>query len=207
MSAGDIPTGAGESSDRRRRKLGFVAAPLIVFAMLAMAFAYSLTTGDPSKLPSALIGKPVPKTDFPALEGLQVGGSPVPGFSSADLVRDTGEVTIVNFWASWCLPCVQEHPFLIELAQRTGAPIYGVNYKDQASAARRFIGRYGNPYAKVGVDGSGRNAIDWGVYGMPETFVVDGKGRIAYKHVGPISAESLERQMIPEIEKARAASK
>ena len=92
------------------------------------------------------------------------------------------------------------------LGERTGVAIYGVNYKDQPSAARRFIGRYGNPYAKVGTDSSGRGAIEWGVYGMPETFILDGQGRIAYKHVGPITEQSLNSEVIPAIEKARAAS-
>lgn len=189
---------------RPRRRLGWVIAPLVVFALLAAAFAFSLSQGDPSKLPSALIGKPVPETAFSALDGLISKGAPVDGFTSEELGK--GEVTVVNFWASWCIPCVQEHPQLIALNERTGVAIYGVNYKDQPAAARRFIGRYGNPYQKVGVDPTGRGAIEWGVYGMPETFVVDGTGRIAYKHVGPISAESLVREMIPAIEKARAAA-
>lgn len=188
---------------RRSRKLGFVFAPLIVFSLLAVAFAYSLSTGDPSKLPSALIGKPAPATEFAALENLAQDGSPVPGFTTDDLKRGDGKVTVVNFWASWCIPCVQEHPLLIELKRRTDVALYGVNYKDQPSAARRFIGRYGNPYDRVGTDPSGRGAIEWGVYGMPETFILDAEGRIAYKHVGPISVQSLEQIVIPEIEKAR----
>lgn len=192
------------SGTPRRRNFGWVIAPLIVFALLAAAFAYSLSTGDPSKLPSALIGKQAPTTEFSALDGLNEKGLPVPGFASSEL--SDGKVRVINFWASWCVPCVQEHPLLIALQQRTGVPIYGVNYKDQASAAKRFIGRYGNPYAKVGVDPSGRGAIEWGVYGMPETFIVDGKGRIAYKHVGPISPKSLVQDVIPAIEKARSAS-
>ncbi|MCH9808178.1 MAG: DsbE family thiol:disulfide interchange protein [Alphaproteobacteria bacterium] len=187
-----------------RRNFGWVVAPLIVFLMLAAAFGYSLSTGDPSKLPSALIGKPVPQTQFAALEGLKTKGTQIPGFASTELAD--GQVRVINFWASWCVPCVQEHPLLIALQQRTGVPIFGVNYKDQPSAAKRFIGRYGNPYARVGIDPSGRNAIEWGVYGMPETFIVDGKGRIAYKHVGPISERSLLQDVIPAVEKARAAS-
>ncbi len=145
-------------------------------------FAFALTSGDPRKLPSALIGRPVPATDFAALEGLVENGRPVPGFTSADLAR--GKVTVVNFWASWCTECIEEHPLLKDLASRTGVEVFGVNYKDQTAAARRYLGRYGNPYAAVGVDGTGRNAIEWGVYGMPETFVVDGAGKIAFKHVG-----------------------
>lgn len=192
-----------KSDADKPRRSGWIVLPLAMFFGLAIMFAFALFTGDPSKLPSALIGRPAPKVDFAPLEGLKVAGQSVPGFTAADLSK--GDVTIVNFWASWCVPCVQEHPMLIELAMRTGVPIYGVNYKDEADNARRFIGRYGNPYKAVGVDPLGRGAIEWGVYGMPETFVVDGKGRIAYKHIGPISLGSLEERVIPAIEKAREA--
>jgi cytochrome c biogenesis protein CcmG/thiol:disulfide interchange protein DsbE len=178
--------------------------PVIVFAGLALMFGYALQTGDPSKLPSALIGKPVPQFELAGLEGLVEGGQPVPGLSSGDLAR--AEVAVVNFWASWCAPCVQEHPLLIELKRRTGVGLYGINYKDQTAAARRFLGRYGNPFKAVGVDGDGRAAIEWGVYGMPETFVVNREGRIVYKHVGPISPEALEQKLVPAIDAARRAA-
>src|SRR5690606_19180578 len=137
-------------------------------------------------------------------EGLNKDGRPVPGFTSANL--GGGEVRVVNFWASWCVPCVTEHPMLVELVARTGVPLYGVNYKDQADSARRFLGRYGNPFTAVGVDPLGRGAIDWGVYGMPETFVIAADGSIAYKHVGPITEASLREQLIPAIEKARKSA-
>jgi cytochrome c biogenesis protein CcmG/thiol:disulfide interchange protein DsbE len=185
-----------------RRRVGALVWPLLVFVLLAAIFAFALRSGDPSKLPSALIGKPVPNVALAAVEGLGDGTRPIGGFTSADLAG--GQVSVVNFWASWCVPCVQEHPLLVALKERTGVRLYGVNYKDQAAAARRFLGRYGNPFAAVGVDGDGRAAIEWGVYGMPETFVVDGKGRIAYKHVGPISAETLETKIIPAIRAAQA---
>jgi cytochrome c biogenesis protein CcmG, thiol:disulfide interchange protein DsbE len=175
--------------------------PLAIFMALAGVFAIALSLGDPSKLPSALIGKPAPATSLQALEGLtDAAGRPVAGFASADLAR--GQVSVVNFWASWCLPCVAEHPVLVALKERTGVPIYGVNYKDQPAAARRFLGRYGNPYVAVGVDGNGRTAIEWGVYGMPETFIVNREGRIAYKHIGPITAEALEGKIVPAIRAA-----
>jgi cytochrome c biogenesis protein CcmG/thiol:disulfide interchange protein DsbE len=176
--------------------------PLLVFGALALLFAFALRTGDPSKLPSALIGKRVPDIGFAALAGLNDGTRPVAGFAAAELAA--GTVSVVNFWASWCAPCVQEHPLLSALKERTGAPIFGVNYKDQTSAARRFLGRYGNPFAAVGVDADGRGAIEWGVYGMPETFVVNGKGEIVYKHVGPITADSLEKKLLPAIRAAQA---
>jgi len=188
-----------ETGPRRRR---WAMAPFLIFVAIAGLFAFALTSGDPSKLPSALIGRPVPQTEFPPLEGLLDNGQPVAGFSAADLAK--GQVSVVNFWASWCVPCIEEHPLLITLRERTGVALYGVNYKDQAEAGRRFLGRYGNPFTAVGTDRAGRNAIEWGVYGMPETFVINGRGEIAYKHVGPISKESLEKQLLPAIAAAQA---
>jgi cytochrome c biogenesis protein CcmG/thiol:disulfide interchange protein DsbE len=187
----------------KARGLGWVAAPLLIFASVAVLFAFALTSGDPRKLPSALIGRPAPEVVLAPLEGLVDAGRPVPGFSTADLAN--GEVTVVNFWASWCRECIEEHPLLEELKTRGRVAVFGVNYKDQTSAARRYLGRYGNPYAAVGVDSTGRGAIEWGVYGMPETFIVNGQGEIAHKHVGPISRESLEKELLPAIDKARAA--
>jgi cytochrome c biogenesis protein CcmG/thiol:disulfide interchange protein DsbE len=192
---------ATEASPRRSRVLVW---PLVIFGVLALLFAFALRSGDPSRLPSALLGKPAPAVDLPALEGLSGGGGAVGGFASADLAN--GQVSVVNFWASWCGPCVQEHPFLEALKERTGVRLYGINYKDQTAAARRFLGRYGNPFAAVGVDGDGRAAIEWGVYGMPETFVVNGKGEIVFKHVGAVTAASLNEKLIPAIEAARKAA-
>ena len=176
--------------------------PLAIFVGLAALFAAALRSGDPSRLPSALIGKHVPEVGFAALAGLSDGNRVIDGFSAADLAA--GGVSVINFWASWCVPCVQEHPVLTALKQRSGVKLFGVNYKDQTSAARRFLGRYGNPFTAVGVDADGRGAIEWGVYGMPETFVVNGKGEIVYKHVGPITAESLEGKLMPAIKAAQA---
>lgn len=177
-------------------------APVIIFAAVVAMFSMALKTGDPSKLPSTLIGKPVPPGQFPPLEGLRKLEKPVPGFNDKDLAR--GKVTVVNFWASWCVACVAEHPFLEELAKKGNVPIYGVDYKDQVTAARRYLGRMGNPYARVGTDRSGRNAIDWGVYGMPESYIVNGKGKIIYKHIGPIGEGDIENKFLPIIKKARA---
>ncbi len=198
------PTAGSTKTDQPRRGFGWVIAPALIFAGIAALFAFALTSGDPSKLPSALIGKPVPQTEFPALEGLQNAGTPAPGFTSADLGH--GKVSVVNFWASWCGPCVEEQPLLIELQSRSGVDLYGVNYKDQTTSARRFPRplRQSVQGRRHGCQ-NGRGAIEWGVYGMPETFVVNGEGKIAYKHVGPISKESLERKLIPAIEAAKAA--
>jgi cytochrome c biogenesis protein CcmG/thiol:disulfide interchange protein DsbE len=182
----------------------WVFVPLAIFLAVAIMFQFALKSGDPSKLPSALIGKPVPAVDFPALEGLVGSSGAVPGFKSADL--GSGGVTVLNFWASWCAPCVEEHPLLVELAKEPGLKLVGVNYKDEAENARRFLGRYGNPFAALGVDPKGRGAIEWGVYGMPETFVVDGQGRIAYKHVGPLSARSIVEKILPAVRAAATAT-
>lgn len=183
-----------------KRRFSRLTVPLAIFAALAALFAFALSGGDPSKLPSALLGKPVPQVAFAAVEGLTDGTTPVRGFTAADLAD--GKPSVVNFWASWCGPCVQEHPLLVALSVKTGVRIMGVNYKDQPAAARRFLGRYGNPYVAVGADANGRGAIEWGVYGMPETFVIDGKGTIVFKHVGPITPETLEKKIIPAVKAA-----
>lgn len=185
------------------RRWGLALAPVLIFAALAAMFAFSLQKGDHSKLPSALIGRPAPALVLAPLDGLVEAGLPVAGIMPADLT--SGRPTVVNFWASWCLPCVEEHPLLMRLKQQAGVTIVGVNHKDQVANARRFLARYGNPFARVGTDGNGRAAIEWGVYGMPETFVVDGRGIVVFKHVGPISPETLERQLIPAIERAKSA--
>lgn len=180
-----------------RRSSMVIALPVAIFTVVAALFAYALTNSDPSKLPSALLGKPAPSIELPALTGITVLG-----LKADDLKR--GEVTVVNFFASWCVPCVQEHPNLTALKKLSGVRLVGVNHKDPDPGGLRFLQRYGNPYDVVGVDANGRASIEWGVYGMPETFVVDGKGQIAYKHVGPITPETLQRIVLPAIEKAKA---
>jgi cytochrome c biogenesis protein CcmG/thiol:disulfide interchange protein DsbE len=167
-----------------------LALPLLIFAMLAGLFWYALHGGDPSRLPSAMVGKPVPSFTLPPIEGLNGEG-----FAASDLAK--GEPTIVNVWASWCVPCHEEHPLLLELAKQPGVHLYGINYKDDPAAARRFLGRYGNPFSRVGADQSGRVAIDFGVYGVPETYVIMGNGKIAYRHVGPLTEEAIEQNLLP----------
>jgi cytochrome c biogenesis protein CcmG/thiol:disulfide interchange protein DsbE len=191
-----------ERPDPQPRRTRALMVPIVLFAAVALLFGYALTNSDPSKLPSALIGKPAPVAELPALVGLAAGGKPVPGLSVDDLKR--GDPVVVNFFASWCVPCVQEHPMLGELKKLTGVRLVGVNHKDPDPGGLRFLQRYGNPYDVVGVDGNGRASIEWGVYGMPETFVVDGQGRIVYKHVGPITPQTMTRMVIPAIEKAKA---
>ena len=183
-----------------------VALPLVVFGLLAALFLYRLESGaDPSKLPSALIGRPAPEFALPPVAGLGRDGAAVPGFSRADLLVP-GKVTVVNVWASWCVPCRQEHPFLGRLAADPRVRLFGLNYKDETDNAKRFLGSLGNPYAAVGADQNGRVGIDWGVYGVPETFVIDAKGTITYKFVGPLSEESLRDVLSPEIDKALAGA-
>jgi cytochrome c biogenesis protein CcmG/thiol:disulfide interchange protein DsbE len=186
----------------RRSRKGYIL-PLIVVTLMSFFFLLALRSGDPSRLPSALIGKPVPQFSLPPIEGLNVGSDPRRGVSSADLA--TGEVTLVNVWASWCGPCIQEHPQLVALKQQYGLRLLGINYKDEPEAARRFLARHGNPFDAIGADTSGRVSIDWGVYGVPETYVVDGRGRIAFKFVGPISAAAIRDEILPAIAKAKTA--
>ncbi|MBB3772252.1 cytochrome c biogenesis protein CcmG/thiol:disulfide interchange protein DsbE [Angulomicrobium tetraedrale] len=196
MSAEPAPERPG-----RRRLL--VLLPLVAFIALAALFYGRLFSGDPARIPSALIGREAPPLDLAALEGLSRDGAPVPGLASTEL---KGGVTVLNVFASWCVPCRDEHPFLVDLSKMPGFRLVGLNYKDDAGNARRFLGRFGNPYAAVGVDPNGRAAIDWGVYGVPETFVIGKDGRIAYKFIGPLDAEGVKQRLLPEIEKAMAAT-
>jgi cytochrome c biogenesis protein CcmG, thiol:disulfide interchange protein DsbE len=189
---------SSEGSSRRRRNV-LVFLPLLAFAALAALFFYRLGAGDPSRLPSALIGHPMPSTDLPPLPGLERDGKPVPGLTNATF---EGAVTLVNVWASWCVPCHDEVPFLEQLSKDKRIQLVGINYKDAPDNARRFLNRYGNPFAATGRDETGRTSIDWGVYGVPETFLVGRDGRISYKLIGPITAENLTRTLKPEIEKA-----
>jgi cytochrome c biogenesis protein CcmG, thiol:disulfide interchange protein DsbE len=189
-----------QTPPRGRRIL--VLVPLAVFLALAALFLVRLFSGDPGRIPSALIGRPAPAVDLPPMEGLERDGKPIPGLSAADF---HGNVTVVNVWASWCIPCRDEAPFLLELASDTRIRLVGINYKDQPDNARRFLNRYGNPFMASGADQNGRAAIEWGVYGVPETFLIGRDGRIAHKLVGPLGAENFAREMKPAIEKALAA--
>jgi len=185
----------------KKRRNVLIVLPLIVFMALAALFLYRLGSGDPSVLPSALIGQAAPVTDLPPLPGIERDGKPIPGLSNATF---KGAVTLVNVWASWCVPCRDEVPFLDQLSRDKRIQLVGINYKDSSEDARRFLNRFGNPFVANGRDASGRTAIDWGVYGVPETFLVGRDGRIAYKLVGPVTGDNLVRVLEPEIAKAAA---
>jgi len=196
-----VTDAANHNANATTRRIA-VLVPLAVFLALAVLFLIGLRSGDPSVLPSALIGHPVPQTKLPPIAGLDRNGAPVPGLDPADF---KGAVTIVNVWASWCIPCHDEAPMLMQLAQDKRVRLVGINYKDDPGNARRFLGRYGDPFAAAGADESGRAAIDWGVYGVPETFVVGRDARITYKLVGPITPDNYFSLLKPQIDKATAA--
>ena len=167
--------------------------PLGVAVLLGLAFWWGLQSKD-DRLPSALIGQSVPEFSLPSVGGQE------PGLSSADL---RGKVSLVNVWASWCVPCRTEMPLLVELAEAGTVDVYGINYKDRPEAALSFLEELGNPYTRIGAD-DGRVSVDWGVYGVPETFIIDAQGRIAYKHIGPFDERSLEEEILPIVARLKA---
>lgn len=171
-----------------------LALPLIALAALIAVFAFTIDR-DPSLVRSALIDKPAPQFSLAAVEGLSV-----PGFDNAAL---EGQVTVVNVFASWCVPCRDEHPVLTALKAQTGVALFGINQKDAPENVKAFLDELGNPYDAIGADSDGRVSIDWGVYGVPETFVVDARGIITFKHVGPLSPRSVEKELLPALKKAR----
>jgi cytochrome c biogenesis protein CcmG/thiol:disulfide interchange protein DsbE len=184
-----------------RTRLLLAALPLAIFAGMAAIFFVMLTDPDrnTSEIPSALIGTKAPYRDLEPLTGALKDGAAVPA-----LTRETGKgkLTLVNFWASWCVPCRQEHPVIMALSKDPRLTIVGVNYKDGAENALRFLGELGNPFSAIGLDPVGKMAIDWGVYGIPETYLVGPDGAILYKKVGPFDDRSLKDGLYPAIEKA-----
>lgn len=193
--------GTPDADPARRRKL-FAYVPLAIFLGLAFLFLLRLGAGDISRVPSALIGRPAPQTVLASLPGLERDGKSVPGIDPADFI---GAVTVLNVWASWCVPCHTEAPLLIKLAADKRIRVVGINQADQPDSARHFLARYGNPFAAVGVDRNRRASIEWGIYGVPETFVIGRDGRITYKLIGEITAQNLETTLKPQIEKALVA--
>ena len=183
------PKSTGSGVGRR----WLLVAPVGTFALVAGIFGVGLTR-DPQELPSALIDKPVPLFRLPPVKGGTLG------LSSEDL---KGEVSLVNVFASWCVPCLSEHPIFMRLKRETTIAVHGINYKDDPDAAAEWLERNGDPYARAGADLDGRVGIDWGVYGVPETFVVDRSGRIAFKQIGPITPQILDDQVLPLVARLR----
>jgi cytochrome c biogenesis protein CcmG/thiol:disulfide interchange protein DsbE len=194
----EVPDAAPPKAIRFRLAL----IPLALFLALAGVFLAQLLSGrDPAQLPSALIGRPAPRRALPPVPGLTLLGQPVPGLAADALTQ--GHPTLVNIFASWCVPCRDEHALLLQLAadpalKALGLTIIGLPYKDQPEQIRRFLER-GNPYAAIGYDPDGRAAIDWGAYGVPETFVINGQGVIILRRAGPIDSDILARQIMPAI--------
>ena len=165
--------------------------PILAFVAIAAALYVGLSL-NPKEIPSALIDKPVPEFDLPPVQGRELG------LASDDL---KGDVTLVNVFASWCVACRAEHPILMDLGKSGQVPVYGLNYKDRPANAAAWLDEHGDPYGRTGADEKGRVGIDFGVYGVPETFVIDRRGRIAYKHIGPIRREDLENKILPLVKK------
>lgn len=182
------PAGAG------RRRIWLYLLPLAVFAAAAVFLAWGLTR-DARVLPSALIDRPAPEFALPPIPGRDDHG-----FSRADL---GGEPMLVNVWASWCVPCRAEHPIITRLAEEEGVIVHGINYKDQPADAKAFLDQLGDPFRYIGQDRDGRVGIEWGVYGVPETFVIDRDGRIRYRHVGPMMPRDIERTILPLLRELR----
>ena len=176
-----------------------VILPVAVFAILLGIMAALLTDGErnnaPSRLPSPLLGKPAPAIALPPVAAGVPGG-----FSTDDL---KGHVTVVNVFASWCVPCLSEHPLITELAE-SGTRVFGINHRDKSEASVTWLRRHGNPYMAVGFDADARASLEWGVTGVPETFIIDADGMIAYKHAGPITRDVLERKIVPKLRDAGA---
>ena len=185
----DIIANDARAPVNRSRLAGYI--PLLVFLVMAVFFAIGLTM-NPRDIPSPLIGKPVPEFSLPPVKGGTLG------LASAGL---RGEVSIVNVFASWCVACREEHPILMGLGKTGIVPIHGLNYKDKPDDARAWLDEMGDPYTRIGADISGRVAIDWGVYGVPETFVIDRDGLIVHKHIGAITPEALRKTIMPIIDK------
>lgn len=192
-ATGEAPEAAPQGGFRL-----WMLIPALGAAAVLAVFLLGLQREDGGRnLPSTLIGKPTPEFELPPLYAGE------PGLSTADMTAPG--VKLVNVWASWCVPCRAEHPVLTNLAGM-GLTLYGINYKDGEEGAKKFLAELGNPFARIGADRSGRVGIDWGVYGVPETYVVDGEGRIVYKHIGPITRDDIGEKILPAVEKAKAAA-
>ena len=191
----DTPAGGPAAPRTPARRKVLLAAPLVL-ATAAGAGFYAMLRGmgtgsyDPRGVPSALLGQKPPAFSLPGLDG-----TGLPALASTDLAPPPGPV-LVNFWASWCVPCIIEHPQLMRMA-REGIPVFGINYKDQPKDALGFLARHGNPFARLAQDIPGRTAIDWGVYGVPETYLLDRDGIIRWRWAGPVTPEVLDQDIRP----------
>jgi cytochrome c biogenesis protein CcmG/thiol:disulfide interchange protein DsbE len=192
LSAANTGAVEHQQSWRSPMRLRFLL-PVLVFIALAATLAWGLS-GDPRALPSTLIGKPAPQFDLPAVKGRSLG------LSTADL---SGDVSLVNVFASWCVACRQEHPLFMALKANGVVPIHGLNDKDRPDDAARWLDTLGDPYTRTGADRDGRVAIEWGVFGVPETFVITRHGRIAYRHIGPLTDEALDKTILPLVRRLR----
>jgi cytochrome c biogenesis protein CcmG, thiol:disulfide interchange protein DsbE len=193
ISADPALDAAGSSAGGVTRRRLIYATPALAFAGLVAVFASRLGV-DPSRIPSNLIGKPVPVFRLPPVQGRTLG------LSDADLI---GDVSLVNVFASWCVACREEHPLLMQLASDEIVPIHGLDYEDTPENAARWLNTMGDPYTRTGADRDGRVAIDWGVYGVPETFVVGSDGIIAYKNIGPLTEDAFKETILPLIARLR----
>jgi len=190
----DVAVGTTDVAERPRRRIRLAyLLPIAAFAGIAIALAWGLGR-DPGVIPSVLIGRPVPQFALPPVRGRALG------LSSADL---NGEVSLVNVFASWCTACRAEHPIFMRLKAEGVVPIHGLNYKDRPDDAANWLDTLGDPYTRTGADLNGRVAIDWGVYGAPETFVVTRDGQIAHKHIGAITPKDLDETILPLIGRLR----
>ena len=184
-----------EATRPGKMRIVFALLPLLIFAGLAVIFWSQLDSGRSiSEIPSALIGTKAPSLDMPPLEGATLRGAAMPALTDAAI---KGKLTLVNVWAFWCVPCREENPIILELAKDPRLTVVGINYKDQTESALRFLGELGNPFSAVGVDPRGKAAIDWGVYGIPESYLVGPDGTILYKRVGPFDDVSLKEGLYP----------
>lgn len=190
MSQDDMPQN-DRSISPKRRVFMLALVPLVLFGALFALFYSRLDEGNPNQVPSALIGKALPSFDLKPIEGL----ANIPGIASQNLTQ--GQVTVLNVFASWCGPCRDEHPFVVELSKNPKLRVVGLNYKDTPDNARKFLSQHGNPYVAVGSDRTGRVAMDFGVYGVPETFIISAEGRIVTRLVGPLNAKRIAEEINP----------
>jgi cytochrome c biogenesis protein CcmG/thiol:disulfide interchange protein DsbE len=193
MTTEPILTASDAGAVELRRRRWRYLAPVAAFIALALMLGWGLTH-DPRAIPSTLIGKPAPHFSLPPVKGRSLG------LSDADL---KGEVALVNVFASWCVACREEHPLLLRMKANGTVPIHGLNYKDPPDDGARWLNTFGDPYTRTGADFNGRVGIDWGVYGVPETFVIGKDGRIAYKHIGPLTPEALDQTILPLVRRLR----